>query len=187
MVASYDKKIYEFITQPDNWQVAREVYEKMDYVKGQLVEEFWAEVKKAIKYRVDLKEWKIGMSEDIYENYSKLRISHISWNNLFDIAFQELEDVTFLGVYRDFESKKVPDDLHQQIGMNLKTVDNRLINPDDWWTGYFFTGDNFSQLSSLDKILPSNRKSYIDKYSTMLLELKDKAKPIIDKAIKNLK
>lgn len=181
-----EEKMYGFITQPDNWQVASVISDKMAYVKDRMLKEFWAEVKKNLENRLDLNEWKILMSEDIYEAYSQLFITNASWDGLFKICFEELEEAAFLGVCRDFDSKKVPDSIHEQIQKELTSIYKEMVPGTASWVGYFEANYNFADWSGLDKILPSNRQTLVDKYSNMLLDLKDKAKPIIDEAMKQI-
>lgn len=177
-----EERMYGFITQPDNWQVAREISEKMEYVKDRMLKEFWGKVKSSIESKLDVKEWNLTMSENIYDANSVLEVTHKSWEKLFGIGFQYLHSNTIFGIYRDFDSKKVPDALHEQIAINLKTI-YKQMDKSDWWPGCYCIGDDFREGTTLCKILPSNRQALVDKYSNMLLDLKDKAEPIIDEAM----
>lgn len=180
-----EEKMYGFITQPDNWQLAREISEKMDYVKDRLLQEFWREVKERINGRLDSKEWVVDMT-DLYDTYSYIRVSHNSWENLFFVAFEGLHRDILIGIQRDLVSNKVPNELHEQIANHLTSIEKNINQKSDWWPGYFFTGDDFRYFPTVGKILPSNRQALVDKYSNMLLDLKDKAKPIIDEAMKQI-
>lgn len=188
----FDEKAYEYLTQPDNWPIAREIRDKMaDIIEPRLLNEFWAEVKKGIEGKSDSKEWKVEISEDIYESDSELTVSHSAWKSLFFISYVELEAEIYLCVYRDLESKKVTDGLFRQMREKLLKTDkdNRMKGPENEveCVVWFYTGEDFRQTQTLSKILPSNRKTLVDKYTSEFLGLLEKAKPIIDEAMKQLK
>lgn len=175
----FNEKSYDFFTQPDNWKIASEISEKVNYVQGRLLKEFWTKVKETILSKMDNREWKLDMSENLYEPYSNLSISKASWNELFGLGFEELESATYIGVWYDFDSKRVEPTLYDKIANDIKIMDKRMVKT-DWWPGYYLTGDNFSQSSTIEKILPSNRDALVKKYVDMLFELQQKAQPIID-------
>ena len=186
----FDEKAYDYLTQPDNWPIAKEIKDKMIDVESRLLNEFWDDVKKGIKGKLGSKEWEVKISEDIYDAYSNISISHLMWENLFLIVYEELEEKTYIGVWCDLDLKKVPDALFRQIGGKLLEKDNRMVS--NWgnsygYTCYFYTGDDFRQTQTLNRILPSNRKTIVDKYTSEFIGLLEKAKPIIDEAMKQLK
>ena len=181
----FDEKAYDYLTQPDNWPIAREIKDKMvDIIEPRLLNEFWGEVEKGIMGKLDLKEWKVELIE------GELRISHLTWRNLFFITYYELEKKTAIGVWYDSDLRKVPNALFiKQIGEKLLEKDKRILSgwSNYWWPGYFYTGDDFRQTQTLNRILPSNRKTLVDKYTSGIFGLLEKAKPIIDEAMKQLK
>lgn len=179
-----EERMYGFITQPDNWQLAREISEKMEYVKDRMLKEFWGEVKAKIENCLNPKEWTIEMS-DLYETYSYLKIGNRSWGNHMFVALEGLHRDVIIGAFRDLESHKVPDVVHEKMAQDFKAM-YKQMEKSDCWSGYFFIGDDFRYGTTLDKILPSNRKALVDKYSNMLIDLKDRGKPIIDEAMRQI-
>lgn len=169
-----DKNIYSLITHPENWQFVSEIYEKVNYAREQLVLEFLSEIKNIIEnkmnnsdLRVEIVGWDIS-------------ISHHAWNELF-IKFEGLSDRPYMGVWYDTESNKLPSKLLEEITVNLKTADARM-KAEPCWLGWYYTGEKFPN-AIFERILPSNRQGFIDKYSSMFLDFTNKAKPIIENAV----
>lgn len=189
-MSNFDEKVYELVTQPDNWQVAKEINDRMWYVRDRLFKGFWDELKRSIESRLDSNEWQVRMAiesayeENKYNNDSGLCITHPSWNGLFHIGFGNLK-YGHIGVWCDSDSNKITAALYEQMANELKSKHENMEKDEKWYPGWYGI-DNFEDWSILDQILPSNRKAFVDRYTDMLLDLKDKAKPIIDEAMKQI-
>lgn len=189
-MSRFEEKVYELVTQPDNWRVAKEVNDRMWYVKDRLFKDFWNELKQSLESRLDLNEWQVRMAienayeENKYNNDSGFCITHPSWKGLFHIGFGNLR-YGYIGVWCDSDSNKITNALYEQFANELTNKYIKLTKDEKWFPGWYGV-DNFEDWSTLDQILPSNRKAFIDKYTDMLLDLKDKAKPIIDEAMRQI-
>lgn len=169
-----DKNIYSLITHHENWQFVSEIYEKVNYAREQLILEFLSEIKNIIENKMNNSDLRV---EIVGWNIS---ISHHAWNELF-IKFEGLSDRPYMGVWYDTESNKLPSKLLEEITVNLKTADARM-KAETGWLGWYCTGEKFPN-AIFERILPSNRQGLVEKYSSMLLDFTNKAKPIIENAI----
>lgn len=186
-MSAFDEKMYEFITQPDNWQVAKEIYDRMPAVKEQVVNEFWEKVEINIASGLNLNEWKVVKIEK-YEKYNGdfgLCVTRPPWNGLFHIGFGQRNSQTYLAVWSDSAVKEVQG-LHEQLANDLSKLDHRLQKDEQWFPAWFYTGDNFGEWSTTDRILPHNRNVMVEKYISMLFELTEKAKVVIDDVVNRL-
>jgi hypothetical protein len=186
-MSSFDEMMFEFIVKPENWRVAREILERGDDIKGRLLRDFWSDVKCAVESGLSVNEWEFKINENISDDYSLLSIAHKSWNGMFSIAYEGLHTRTLIGVYRDFDSHNVSDAIHQQISTVLREIYKNSEPAEDWWCIWFYTGEDFAQLSLYDKLLPTKKKDLVDRYAATMLELKSKSMPHIEAAIAALR
>lgn len=153
----------------------------MTYVRVRLVKEFWVEVKEYTKNRLNLNDWKLKEGAEIFG------VSHNSWKDLFSIEYGKLTSDTWLGIWCNSDSIRFSTEEYDRFGDRLKEVDKKLAKRDkQWYPAWLYTGDNFSQWTTLDKILPSIRKIMVERYSSMLCELVEKTKSIIDETVDSI-
>ena len=168
-----EKNIYDFLAHPDNWQFANEISEKVNSAREQLISEFLSEIKSIIENKMNNSDLMIEI-----EGWN-ISISHQAWNELF-IKLENLSNKPYIGVWYNAEALKLPDALCAEITSRLKAADQKMAS-ELGWLGWYYTGEEYTSI--YDKILPSTRKDLIDKYSSMLIDFTNKAKPIIENAV----
>ena len=136
-----DDELFNFITQPSNWTIAREIYERVEYAKTRLLKEFKQDVVEKIKTSMNLQEYKIDTPDP-----GRIQIKHTSWNNLFSIDYGNLHSKAYLGVWCDTQ-KEIILKSYEHISNAMKAADKKLTGKDaQWYPAWYYTGDNFSQL-----------------------------------------
>lgn len=185
-MSAFDEKICEFLTQTDNWPIAREIFEKMPAIQEQLRNNFWKDMKVGLEKKINPAEWKIIgpgiIDSNKYNGDSGLCIARLTWKNLFYIGFGGISGQTYLSVWCDSDSEKVKTQ-YDVIADGLIKSDKNLTKDPQWFPAWFYTGDNFSEWSTIDRSLPHNRKVMVEKYISMLFELTEKAKVVIDDVV----
>lgn len=176
-MSKFDQKAFEFLTKPDNWDIAKDIYDKMTFIREQLVKEFWNAVMAEVKKKIDLSQWVPYEKDDV------VGIEHSSWKTSFSVEFGRMYSDVWLGIWCDSASPKLQAK-YKEIAIQLKSVEKKLTKTDATsYPAWFYLGDNFSQWTTLDKLLPSNRTKMVESYSSMLITIKDVVKPVIDSVI----
>lgn len=168
-MATLNKNLYDFLVLPDNWQFAKEISEKANSAKEILIAEFLSEINNSIEKRINDRNLKVAIID------WDISINHYEWQGLL-IKLEGLNNKPFIGIWYDSDATKLPNQLLSEIETRLKAIDQKM-ETEPGWLGWYHTGEEY--LSVFDKILPSNRKALVDKYSSMLIELIEKATPIL--------
>ncbi|MEQ8684225.1 MAG: hypothetical protein RIE86_02975 [Imperialibacter sp.] len=167
MKSEYEKEVYKFFTQPDNFDTMVKVASHADEVAQQLIKEFWEELEKLLKIRVHTKgsDWFVGYSAKYKERYCKLQIYHRDWlddasSPVITVAFEDLHfgEYPFVGIsvkhdneYYDTEAIRY--DIRQLKTLSLYEEDSSL-----WWAKSKYLTHDFSRRENLSQILPGNRE-----------------------------
>ena len=157
---SFNDELYKLVTKPENWEIAKKISDNMDSFVKRLIDEFWKEIGENIKKKFNLEDWEVSILDgnDYY-------VRHRQWNDSFSVNFgveTGKEGKTFLG-WR-WKNYKYKEDL--QLLNKLKEVDSQITKQDDDYPGFFYIDDD----PLLERILPLNRQSLVEKYSNMIIK-----------------
>lgn len=172
-MSKFDEKTFIFFTDPENWSVAIEIYDRMGLIKTRLVDDFWREVNNGI----DINKSKLGWQ--VIKHESGFGITYPEWNDQFKVAFGRLTSTAWLGIWCNSNNKEISN-LYQDISKQLKAVDKRFIRQDSSFWSAWFNLDDFNQTTTLDKILPSRKTDLIQEYISIFTDIVIKVKPVID-------
>lgn len=104
-MSRYEDKLYDFITDPDNFEFAHEIWDKYEEIEERLIKEFWNDVKKYCDVECP-QSFILKTNEDFIEgDYPELYFKKINWK-FFVVGFSSLMDNPFLGVYLYDENLK---------------------------------------------------------------------------------
>jgi hypothetical protein len=181
-MTTYDEKIFDFLTKPENWTVAREVNNKIETIKGKLIKDFWSEVQAEVRQKLISDEWNCDNNEE-----PALVLKRTTWNNLFAVKYGDITARAWLAIWSNPDSTKSLETYSTMCEI-FREVDKRLDRSDDRkyprWT---YTKDHFAQYECIDKILPLVRGTMVTRYSSFMVEIAQKADPVITKLIMEYK
>ena len=159
---SFNDKLYELVTKPENWEIAKKISDNMDSFVKRLIEEFWKEIGENIKKKFNLEDWEVSILDS-----TEKTIRHSQWVDSFFVSFgvdTGKGGKTFLGWW--WKNYKYKEDL--QLLSKLKKVDSQITKQEGEFPGFFYIDDD--PLSLLEQILPLNRQLLVEKYSNMIIK-----------------
>lgn len=189
-MSSYEKKLYEFITSPENFEFAHEIWENYGNITEKLKKEFWIEVKKYCEVEYS-QTFSLNTNDDFVDgNDPELLYEKNNWN-VFGIGFSNLMKEPFFGIclYDENLNKKTinriikyaEDDFLNSFDVEFSNSFTVEYDENDGYFVYKGTKDDFDNLSVLIKILPTKRGEMVKIYGNYLIEFAKKMEEKIDK------
>ena len=182
-MSHYEDKLYDFITAPENFEFAHEIWDKYGDIEERIIKEFWNEVKSycetecpqsfSLKTNDDFVD-----GEDPYLYYDK-----DNWA-FFGIGFSYLMDEPLYGIYFINLNKKIENKIIKYAN-DLKILDGYYVeyDEDDGYFAWKNTNHDFDNLSLsvLKRILPNKRDEMVKLYGNYLINLSKEMEKTIDK------
>jgi hypothetical protein len=173
-MTTYDKEVFNYLTQPANYRAAKEIAEQMGRIDQELKQEFWEKVTDKIIQSISHTDWEVDLS------YSDewLSIHRVGWQGL-GINCDQLSGIPDLGI-------NASNDIFNRTAVNsilepLILAEGKSRKPTDGWPYYNKLGPDFYQSSSLESILPDNREDTIARVSEKILNFFKLYSPLLDK------
>jgi hypothetical protein len=167
-MSTYQDEILNYLTKKGNFLSAHEIYQTYPEVKKKLIEQFWMHVKENLESLYENQDFKIELSENIFDTYSSLSIYKSSIPN-FAIVFEVLHGETYYGLWINPEDKTLDRIMIDTYCEKIEAL--RSMKKNQWWLGYKSIGANFNSIETLKKILPENRMVYAEELAKMMFDL----------------
>ncbi len=167
-MSTYQDEIFNYLTKKDNFFSAYEIYQTFPGVKNTLIKQYWLSVKDELTELSEKTDWKIEISEDVFETYSFLGIRI---NDSFYVAYEKLHGQTYHGLWIDYNNKQLDRTKINEYASNIESIN--WMKKNNYWLGLTLTGTNFDSIDTLKKILPDNRVDFAKELATSLYKLAD--------------
>ena len=180
-MSTYDDEMFKYLTKKENFISAYEIYQLFPEVKKTLVEKFWPSVKGSLLRLTEGTDWKIEMSEDIFETYSGI---DLYCNDNIWVRIEKLYARPYYGLQFDEENKMLD---HSRIRNYASNVVSMKVSNYKWWLCLEDTGYDFNNIETLKRILPENREDTAQELAKMLFDFGEELKEDILKMSKMTK
>jgi len=147
--SDYKDAAVQFLSKPENLEVALDVAELLEDVKDKLVLEFWHSLKDQVcKIQSELPAWSFGLDSDeklLKGRYSGLHcVPKIAPNaqNFLMFCLRQEGDKIYQGVRWNKEVKTAFDELSKKVPQlsaikdRLQDLSKEYAKPDTWYIGY---------------------------------------------------
>jgi hypothetical protein len=168
-MSTYQDEIFNYLTKKDNFFSAYEIYQAFPEVKKTLIEQYWQNVKDELIELTKNTNWKVELSENVFETYSKLRIWLNGPNEGFGIVIEKLHGESYHGLWIDVNNKQLDRARIDEYTSKIEVIKGMKKN--NYWLGWTYSGVNFDSIETLKKILPDNRMEFAHEFATMLYKL----------------
>lgn len=173
---SYEDQMFDFFTQPENFETMLKVVGQVDAIKVRLVQEFWYEVMSELRNKLG-SGWIVRFSDNWQFKYNKVLIYSQGWHQdpnyplpLSCIGFENIrqDNQPILGIFIGFGSHILNGDQLKSEFLNSDIYKKNLIefktDGNNHWAFWKHMPLKFYEADSLGKILPENRKVEIDNF-----------------------
>jgi hypothetical protein len=191
MNKSYNQNLYEFITDPENFESYSSLINISSDIRQQLLTEFWKNVLKAIEARPnEFKDWKSYIyPESVMDRYSSLGLysdkyySQEAKDSSALICFERLHSKALLGCWFNRADKKMNTIFENAVieAEKFRTKDYSVGTGGYWFVCYKLINEDFNNTDSLSKILPVVREPLVKQYSELLIQTFKDLKELIEK------
>jgi len=178
---TYEQHIYEFFATEDNFRNMYKIAENYPMIKKQLLEDFWALVKKNIEILNERhgSKWIIQLTGGIELDRSKLILFKKGWAYekglpIVAIAFQRmgLANWPYYGMFLNNDILRYDHDAIRKYAQGLTVAKAYSTNEDNqWWPFWRNAGIDFSKPEEFTRILPATRNALADNFAETLFQL----------------
>ncbi|SRX73373.1 hypothetical protein [Aequorivita antarctica] len=160
-MSKYDDEIFKTLTiDEENFSSAFEIYQHMGAVVDKMVSKFWYAVKRELEELTKDTDFKVEIYENNFAHNSKLYL-YLEPNKDFRFTYEHLGQNQNIGLWANTFQDKVNIEKTNAYKMSVrKNFDGWEHTTSNEWIAYKSTGEDFSKLSSLIKILPNNIEDY---------------------------
>ena len=145
-MSTYRDEIFNYLTKKDNFFSAYEIYQLFPEVKNTLIKQFWLAVKSSLEELAKETDWKIKISDNIFETYSSLTV----WvDDSFGVRFEKLHGQTYYGLRVDFDNKDFDRTKIDEFALKIEALNG--MKKSNWWLGWTYAGANFDNIETLKK------------------------------------
>jgi hypothetical protein len=191
-MSQYEKAIFEYFMQEENFIAAYEISALFPKIKKELVEKFWRKVKELIEEKlkslpkddekVDYEKWEVKISDDISDKDSSLSIQ-LKDNHSIMVRFEKLlrrRFFTYYGLWIDHNNDKLNRDRISKHAAAIEAIKDMEGQEEDLLLKWDYTNETFEDIETLKKILrPEMFAKKAEELADMLFKLwKDTKKDI---------
>jgi hypothetical protein len=195
MKSQYEKEIYQYFTQPENFETMVSVVSHSEKVFDTLIRDFWDDLKHALEAAFQKKpeDWVVEYSGKFESRYCKLWAYREAWVRidnypLVSVAFEDFHygEYPFLGIHLNIDQN-----LYDPVFLKkeIKALPNLPLDDSNnsYWVGRRYFPFNLTQHKNLVKILPAHSNTTIDNLVAEALTIADFLDPVIDDIIQKSK
>lgn len=162
----YFSALYEFICKEENFEFAYEISEYFGEVESRLKSDFWQEVFKKCKSNLD-DSFKLRLDEEaelieLKKDSWKFTLICRDWVYSEEVWIEVKLTTKNKRKRKELEGLFLDDELIEKLGFECLEEDEDIVS------GMQIT-DNFNKLSTLKRILPSNREEMVNQYSNTII------------------
>lgn len=172
-----EKKVFDFIVQPENFEVVWNLYDlfpNRNEILRLLFIDLLKEVEKFINNKIDSKKWETKSYTDLENDYPGVELFNVKWNEYFSIQYEiEFKEInSYYGLCRWIK----PYSFLLKEEINMKADKIRQIGKGEgfrrsnWWFGYKYIY-NFNNFYNAQMLIPKNRDKIVVEISELLINL----------------
>ncbi len=155
------QSLFDYLTQPDRFDVAVQIYEAMPDIRLQLLQEFWLPVLDVIEAELVPEGWEMIKSDKIFDRYQGFFLRFPDWEGahvgVSSIGLNAYFGITYADRSQTFDRAKMD---QYMLEKNLK-----LKYKDAYWLAYrFYENMDFTRPAGCAPILPGNRDGVSRQY-----------------------
>lgn len=175
MMDAYQKEIYSFLTQRDNFHNMIKVIESYNQIHSILLDEFWDLVKKYSDDELAVNnEWDSKFI-DWDGKWSKFFIYKKSWIKdkelpIMAIGWEVLNGKMYFGFWVDTQANELDLDHVRAYASKLDPLKRLTKNP-GYWIAYSYGNLDFSNKNDVSHILPDIRDTTAKEYANTVTKL----------------
>ncbi len=190
----YEEEIFQFFTQPENFETMLKVADQAETVCKRLIQQFWAEVEAGLKEALSNagNDWRVCFSDNWEYRWNKLWVYRQEWCQVenypvISVAFEDIQPrrQPYLGVHIGFDNKAFDGVNIKKDIVNLRALKEYKTDSNNYWAVWKNLPFQLEGYESLVRLLPENRKQTSQNVLKDTLELlglvKDEVNPLIEK------
>ncbi len=185
---NFDLAIFEFLTEPDNFNQSLKVQEHFVMVRNNLLSQFWGLVKEKLEDMSgdeklkemsgdEKRKWHVKQNRDLDARWSSLWLVKEKWRKEINgermplaISWESLTQDIHYGVWIKRESKVWDIDRMRKIGNEI-AVKHKMDTDSGNWPVKYYHKYNFNSNQNLRHILPTSRDETADEFAKLLWEI----------------
>lgn len=179
----YEDKLHEFLSQPENFEYAWEIYETMPALREKLKSDALNEFEKLATPLAQAKGWICWRLDP-----ERVGIYKPNWNRLFAMKlYIGKQYYQSLGLWHDKDHASLKDrydDLVERTKDAAKTCKIKSNGTESLW--YSAIGTNFEFAAEMKELLPANRGALVRGYWDRLWEMAKVFEPAVDEIVRDL-
>lgn len=179
----YEENLHGFLSSPENFDYAWEIYEAVPVLREKLKTEALDEFEKMAAPLAQANGWVCWRIEP-----EKVGVSKPAWNRMFAVdLYIGKQYYQSVGLWHDKTHAKLSaiyDELARRTKEQAKAVKAKDSGSSDLW--YVRLGTNFETGAEMRELLPSNRPSLVQGYWNRLWSLAEAFAPAVDEMVRDL-
>ncbi|WP_224960788.1 hypothetical protein [Geomonas subterranea] len=166
---------FDFITDKRQWDVVIDIHNHLPSVKQKLLNDFWMRVTENLESIFSDRKCFVERSDDLFDKNSVLAVRHEDWSDVFKVGFGQLAGHVWVGVY----CNDIREDSYNILADQLRVKLQNSRRDSTAWPSWYHLGEDFTNVSSFKRILPSCQESAAADYAKRLQEIVVKSEPIL--------
>ncbi len=171
---------FDFITDKKQWDVVIDIHNHLPSVKQKLLNVFWGKVTENVESIFSDRKWVVEKSDDLFGKISGLAVRHEEWSDVFKVGFGQLDGHVWIGVY----CNDIPGESYNILADQLRIKMPKSRRDSTGWPSWYHLGEDFTDVSSLKRILPNCQELAAADYAKKLQEIVVKSEPILTQYVK---
>lgn len=185
---TFDRAIFEFLTEPENFEQALKVQDHFGMVRNNLLAEFWNLVLEKLKEKSGKEpgKWHAKRNLDLHARWSSLWLVKEKWRKVVNgesmplaISWESLTKDIHYGVWIKNDSKVWDSDRMRKVGKKI-AMKHKMESDNHYWPVKFPHAYNFNSNKNLRHILPSSRDETVEEFAGLLWEIATKFETELD-------
>jgi hypothetical protein len=178
----YEDKLHEFLSQPENFDYAWEIFEAMPVLREKLKGEALDEFEELVAPSVQGKGW------ECWRAPGRVGISKPSWNRMFAVdLWIGKQYYQAVGLWHDKDHDNLKDrydDLLERTRPAAKACRLKSSGTSSLW--YVSIGTNYQTAAEMRELLPANRQELLQGYWERLWRMAEVFGPVVDDIVRDL-
>lgn len=170
MSTEYEKEMFDFFTQPANFETMLKVADQSESIKKELVTQFWEGVRIEIESVLSKSDtdWQVNFSDNWDARYNKLWIYKDEWRKgqeypMASVAFEHIlsGDHPYVGIHIGYDCDRIDGTQLKEDFKTKELLAKYKTDRNNYWAVWKHTKIDLWENESMIKLLPENRKTTI--------------------------
>jgi hypothetical protein len=182
---AYEKEMYLFLSRPDNFRNMLRVMDQYEMVRKELIREFWLEVKKQLKEKIEGSDWLIvdNWHPEFHGNWGFF-LTKPTWkigeHIILALCWEGLGGHPSFGTFINQAQKIAGYSEIYNSTRGLSASEGFKKDRNEWWPFWQWGPTNLDDRNQLERILPDNREGTALEHAELILDLAEKVEPHYD-------